>query len=59
MKTSLRLRTSLSTSEDKSAVKKLLAELSKNLERFEEELGGRRGGKKVLVLTDTFAIHLP
>ena len=46
MKTLIRLKTSLSTSEDKSAVKELLGELSKNLERFEEELGGRRAAKE-------------
>ena len=34
----------MSTSEDKTAVKKLLADLSKNLERFEEELESRGGG---------------
>ena len=42
MKTLIRLK----TSEDKSAVKELLGELSKNLERFEEELGGRRAAKE-------------
>ena len=42
MKTLIRLK----TSEDKSAVKELLGELSKNLERFEEELGGRRATKE-------------
>ena len=36
----------MSTSEDKSAVKKLLADLSKNLERFEEELVSRLGAAK-------------
>ena len=40
-KTLLRLKTALSTSEDKPAVQRLLADLSKNLERFEEELGSR------------------
>ena len=45
-KTLSRLKTSLSTSEDKSLVKKLLTDLSKNLERFEEELGSRLGAAK-------------
>ena len=36
----------MSTSEDKSAVKTLFADLSKNLERFEEELGSRRVAKE-------------
>ena len=46
MKTMSRLKTSLSTSENKSAVKKLLEDLSKNLERFEEELESRRSSKE-------------
>ena len=36
------IQTSLSTSENKLAVKSLLGDLDKNLARFEEELGSRR-----------------